>query len=287
MARREDIMNTYWDEVDHLSDDAAMLYVWSWTNTKCGMAGIYKVPRRKIVEGRFSDERLDAALKELADDGRLFYVEGVLWCKARVGRLANVSEQIATSILNDLREVGRDHPLYERFVETYGTHPKLEPRLTLGRASVDPQPTLKTGDSRASDRGSTEGQPTPTGQGHGSSSSSDEFEDWLEHYKKITGNAAVRGSKPAKAAFAARRKDNFTLDQLKAATVGCHGDEFCRDNGFDVPETILRASKVQRYIRLADSPRPAATGGNEHPADRKIRELKEQAERLDDEEQAA
>lgn len=87
---------------------------------------------------------------------------------------------------------------------------------------------------------------------------STEFQEWLEHYRAVTGNTAIRGSRPARESFGARRKE-FSLDDLKLATVGCHGDDFCRTNGHDVPETILRASKVQRYIKLGrESRKPDA-----------------------------
>jgi len=90
------------------------------------------------------------------------------------------------------------------------------------------------------------------GSGPGSVS---EFEDWLGHYRVCTGRVGVRGSKPSREAFAARRKEGRSLDDLKLATIGCHGDEFCREHGHDVPDTILRASKVERYIQLARQPR--------------------------------
>lgn len=82
-----------------------------------------------------------------------------------------------------------------------------------------------------------------------------EFEDWLKHYQATTGKTNVRGSKPARDAFASRRRDGYSTDDLKLATVGCHGDDFCRENGHDVPETILRASKVTRYIELGRGPK--------------------------------
>lgn len=247
MARREDIVNTFWDEVDHLSDDGTMLYLWSWTNTKCGMAGIYRIARRKLIEGRFSEDRLSAALAELEEDGKLFYEDGVLWCAARVKRLSSIHETIAKSIAKDLGEIDPSHPLFRRFVERYGGHPNLKPLLTLPRSSSegpeDPDTEPDTGPS-------LEGQATVLGRGRGSGQGSGEFEDWLENYREVTGKSTVRGSKPAREAFAARRKEGRTLDELKAATVGCHGDDFCRENGHDVPETILRASKVERYIQL-------------------------------------
>lgn len=83
-----------------------------------------------------------------------------------------------------------------------------------------------------------------------------EFREWLEHYRETTGRTTVRGSKGAKEAFRARRSEDpsRTLEELKLATVGCHGDDYCRENGHDVPETILRASKIERYIQLAIQP---------------------------------
>jgi hypothetical protein len=77
----------------------------------------------------------------------------------------------------------------------------------------------------------------------------DEFEDWLEHYNATTDSRAT-GSKAARGAFNARRREGRSLDDLKLATVGCHSDAYNREHGHDVPETILRESKVERYIRL-------------------------------------
>ncbi len=88
-----------------------------------------------------------------------------------------------------------------------------------------------------------------------------EFDSWLEHYQQITGRATVTGSKSARQAFKARRKEGRSLDDLKAATVGCHSDEFCRTGGHDVPETILRASKVERYIALSVEPPKSGSAG--------------------------
>lgn len=83
-----------------------------------------------------------------------------------------------------------------------------------------------------------------------------EFVSWLEHYKTTTGKTRVQGSQPARDAFVARRKDGYGLKDLKLATVGCHGDDFCREHGHDVPETILQASKVTRYIELGRKSTP-------------------------------
>jgi hypothetical protein len=173
MARHEDIVNTIWDDLDHLSDDGFMLYVWSFTNTKCGMAGIYPVTRRKLVEGRFDDVRLTTALAELKEDDKLFYVDGVLWNKARVSRLSGydkrkISETIAKSIAKDLRAISPANSLHGRFIERYGSHPNLEGHLSL---SIPPGGGLSTESQSQIGRGSPGGHQTPpcqgTGQGQG------------------------------------------------------------------------------------------------------------------------
>jgi hypothetical protein len=252
VARREDIVNTIWDELDHLSDDGLMLYIWSWTNTKCGMAGIYKVARRKLVEGRFSEERLDAALAELEEEGLLRYVNGVLWNCARVKRLSAISQNIAKSIAKDLGEIDPANPIVAEFVSRYGGHPELKGLQTLCQGSQDPpenvgvEPNLK---------GSRKGLETLPGRGRGTGSGSsvvnEEFNDWLEHYVATTGYTGTTGSKSARESFAARRREGLTLEELKLATVGCHSDPFNREHHHDVPDTILRVSKVTRYVKMA------------------------------------
>lgn len=98
-------------------------------------------------------------------------------------------------------------------------------------------------------------------------SPSNAFSAWLQHYHAVTGKTTVRGSDPARRAFAARLKEGRTLEDLKLATAGCHSDEYCRDHGYNVPETILRAEKVERYIQLGREPsRPRSKGSS--PASR-------------------
>jgi hypothetical protein len=169
MARNEDIVNTIWDDLDHLGDDAFMLYVWSWTNLKCGMAGIYPVARRKLIEGRFDDARLTAALAELEGDEKLFYLEGVLWNKARVSRLSGyvnskLSETIAKSIARDLKQIKPANPLLGRFLERYGSHPNLEGELAPFRPPLGGLIDQVAEPNRRPSRGGLE---TPPCQGEG------------------------------------------------------------------------------------------------------------------------
>lgn len=158
-------MNTIWDDLDHLSNDAFMLYVWSFTNTKCGMAGLYPVTRRTLLEGRLEKDRLDAALAELEADDKLYYVDGFLWNKARVAHLSGfekgkLSPVLVRAIEKDLEQVDRANPLLGRFVERYGNNPKLEGLKTLfGTLSGPSKP--------GSVSGSSEGLETLQGQGQG------------------------------------------------------------------------------------------------------------------------
>jgi hypothetical protein len=98
-----------------------------------------------------------------------------------------------------------------------------------------------------------EGEPEGETNG-GAPSTSEEWDEWLGDYREVTGNAHVKGSESARKAFNARRRDGYTLDDLKRATRGCHGDEYLRDHGHAIPTTILRPSKIDRYIQLAPKP---------------------------------
>lgn len=164
MARREDVMNTIWDDLDHLSNDAMLLYVWSWTNPRCGMSGLYKVPRRKLLEGRLQTSELAEALTELDKQGNLRYEEGVLWVVARVKRLSMISDQIAKSIAKDLAEIDPKNPLFGAFVSRYGGHPKLEALKSLTGGSGEGQRDVPI---EPNGRTSGEGQPTLPGRGRG------------------------------------------------------------------------------------------------------------------------
>lgn len=165
MARHEDIVNTIWDDLDHLSNDAFMLYVWSWTNLKCGMAGIYPIPRRRLLEGRLEPDARDTAVAELEADDKLYYLDGVLWSKARVSHLAGfrkgkLSEWIVKSIAKDLRALDSSNPLLQRFLDRYQDHPSLEGLKTVYRPSQE-------GLDSALQSGGRDGLKTVQGQGQG------------------------------------------------------------------------------------------------------------------------
>lgn len=94
----------------------------------------------------------------------------------------------------------------------------------------------------------------------------EEWDAWLADFIEVTGRTATRdGSKEARKAFAGRRQEGRSLDELKEATRGCHGDEHLRAQGYDRPETILRQGKIVRYIELHRA-RVASNGRVTDPA---------------------
>lgn len=121
MSRREDIDTAIWEDEDFdaLSDDAAFLYLWSFTNERCGMAGVYQVKGRHICEGRMTPARRTAALEELREAQFVYYQDGWLWVRSRVKHLRTRGEKMAASIIKDLKKVPIDHPFYDAFLSEY------------------------------------------------------------------------------------------------------------------------------------------------------------------------
>ena len=107
-----------------------------------------------------------------------------------------------------------------------------------------------------------------------------EWEEWLSDYRLVTDNARVIGSASARRAFAARRREGWTLEDLKLATRGnWHqwGTAAERPNlNWTKPDTVLRASNVEGYIAtgagLESGQVPRSHASTTHPASRRIAE---------------
>jgi hypothetical protein len=120
MGRSEDLDTAMWDDPDFepLTIEAKALYLWSWSNRRCGMAGLYKVSRRAIGTAlNLVDERLNDALKELEEARFLFYDETWLWVRSRAKLLMPRTTQMAKSVAKDFAKVPVDHPFRTRFLE--------------------------------------------------------------------------------------------------------------------------------------------------------------------------
>lgn len=180
MSRREDIETSFWSDPDvlELSGIARAVYVWAFTNQRCGMAGVYKVAKAAMqLETGWTTEQLDAALAEL-EAGRFLFFDGrVMWVRARVKRLRTKSPSIAKAIRNDLDAIG-DHPFIDSFRDEYAssgwllegpTQAPREPYATPSTPPRDPQetPTAAPCDPHGGSQGSGRGKGTGKGKDNG------------------------------------------------------------------------------------------------------------------------
>lgn len=136
-ARREDILNTFWEDedVDELDNAAVLLYLWSFTNPLCGMSGIYRCRRRALADRRLTTRQLERALKQLADARFLYYADGWVWVRSRVKNLSAVNGNIARSIVNDIARLPAGHPFIEGFWNEYSADPRLRKAMSDGKVA--------------------------------------------------------------------------------------------------------------------------------------------------------
>lgn len=123
MSRREDVQNTIWDDDPFatLTPNAKLLYLWSFTNQKCNMAGLYRVRVETMtLETGLTKRTVADALDELRRAGMAFYERGILWVRARVKRLTSKSPTMARSIIRAVEELPPGDRLREGFLSEYG-----------------------------------------------------------------------------------------------------------------------------------------------------------------------
>jgi hypothetical protein len=123
VSRIEDFDSELWDDpaIEALSLEATILYIWTWTNSRVGAAGIYKATRRALTESKVPDDRLDAALAELQEADLAFYDETYVWVKARVKRLRTRTVAMCRGIAKAIAKVPEGHPYRVAFMERYGS----------------------------------------------------------------------------------------------------------------------------------------------------------------------
>jgi hypothetical protein len=178
MSRREDIDNAVWSDPDFhgLSPAAKLVYLWTFTNPRCGMAGIYKVVLGAIaLETGLSGTDVSGALEELRQERFVLYTDGVLWVRTRVKHLRTKTPQIAKSIARDLEQI-TSHPLTQAFLDEYRTLGWLsDPLQRVTRGSHEPHETSDT-DRKNGDPPPTvtRGSGDPLGQGQGLGSREDD-----------------------------------------------------------------------------------------------------------------
>lgn len=177
MSRREDIDNAVWSDPEFhgLSPHAKLVYLWSFTNPRCGMAGLYKVVLGAIaLETGLAGADVSGALEELRAERFVFYDKGVLWVRTRVKHLRTKTPNIAKSIARDVESISG--ALRDEFLAEYRSLGWLaDPLQTLGRGSADPHQEVRE-QAKPRDRHPTvgRGSPDPPGQGQGMGSSEED-----------------------------------------------------------------------------------------------------------------
>lgn len=139
MSRREDIDNAIWSDPDFeaLSLEAAMLYIWSWTNPRCGLAGLYKVSERAMTESKVTLERLPDVLAELAAADFLFYESGVLFVRSRLKHFRTKTPQVAKSVASDVVKLSEAHPMRAMWIDEYVDTPWWQRMIFEGHVTLD------------------------------------------------------------------------------------------------------------------------------------------------------
>lgn len=262
--QREDVQTSIWtadDDFIDLCHEAKLLYIWTFTNPRCNMAGLYRVAKRVMQrETTIPPKRFEIAFEQLVKGGFLLYEDGVLWVRTRVKHLWSKHQNYAKQIAKNVVEVA-PHPLAEQFLAEYRDRGWLRKELSsIPVESVKLE--LKSGHcpidtvhDYGSGYGVVEESPTST---ENSQDYSRDFDDWLADHEQVTGmrppRVGTKARQAVEASFAARRTEGYPLDDLKLATLGAQRDDYRRERGYVDAESVLRPTKVAKLIGLGRRP---------------------------------
>ena len=146
--RREDIDNGIYGDPDFaaLAPLSKLVYIWSFTNSHAGMAGLYKLRRGTAAfELGLSDDEEAEAFAELERTRFAFYRDGVVFVRTRVRHLRTRGENMAKSIAADVDRIAADHSLRAMFVQEYAAFRWPDLHEQLGRVLANPSDTLPEG----------------------------------------------------------------------------------------------------------------------------------------------
>lgn len=103
-----------------LTPNAKLVYLWSFTNPRCNLPGIYKATVRQMsVETGVRVKGVEQALEELEGSSLLYYDRTWLFVRARVKYLHNPSPNTAKGICNEVKKLEPDHPYTQAFLFLY------------------------------------------------------------------------------------------------------------------------------------------------------------------------
>jgi hypothetical protein len=268
VSKWEHVQTAIWSDPDfeELTPYGALLYLWSFTNPLCNVTGLYRVSRRKMLESKVPKRSLTPALRDLGGRGFLHYQGELLWVRARVKYLHTSGPNHAKSIGRELALLPERHPLVRAFLFTYQNLDWLRDTLGgFGPPSSDPLAATDVGDLP---RVSMESLGTPNSLViELAPKENDAFDEWMADHERVTGSTPPRPGTQARAEvlsmFSARLAENYSLEELKAATAGAFNDEWRREKGHYGCVSVLRPTKIHELIERGKGKRkaPATSGG--------------------------
>jgi hypothetical protein len=152
VSRFEQVSNDIWQDAPfcELTPAGKLVYLWSFANASCGMSGVYKLRVELVaLDTGLTGEEVASALEELQTHGMIQFVEGVMWCCARLKHLRGGGPTIARSVARDLAALAPEHPIRVAFLHRYAQFSWLRDELrplanqgpTMGPAGGQQAPT--------------------------------------------------------------------------------------------------------------------------------------------------
>lgn len=103
-----------------LGAHSKLVYLWSFTNPRCNLIGIYKVtPRQVVAETGVRQKRVEEALRELAEVQLLHFDGTYVFVRARVKYLHTKSSKVAKAIQREVGKLDKEHPYTQAFLFLY------------------------------------------------------------------------------------------------------------------------------------------------------------------------
>jgi hypothetical protein len=297
LSRNESIDNGIWSDPDFfaLSGPSKLVYIWSFTNPRCGMAGIYRVAAEPTaaLECGFAVKQIAAAFRELATTRFVFVEQGVLWVRSRVRYLHSRSPAIATSIKRDLEKIPLDSRLRRLFLDAYADQNWLREvlapvarervptqlKLAESKLSVVGENTNETGELREGLQDLSRGddyRPQTVSLNDGVKAHSESqrqtserrarrervFARWLEG----AGKTSRTKLDSTRARLIDRALDDYPIEDVLDAVVGWRRSEFHVEHGHNGLKLLLRGSEeIERFRDMERNP-PAPTEENRRAA---------------------
>jgi hypothetical protein len=108
-----DIKTSIWADQDfeNLSPLASLLFIWTFSNPRANVAGLYLASRRTLLESKVPDADLEHILDELEQARFVRYVQGVIWVRTQVKHLRQKNPPIAVSIARAVASLAAGHEL--------------------------------------------------------------------------------------------------------------------------------------------------------------------------------